>query len=64
VWFITGQSGSAKGNKKEDKNENEYERDMMPIPDHEVQDVLNFREKGDKRAEGQLPEHEAIKTTI
>ncbi len=39
---------------------------LMPIPDHEVHDVLNFREekKGDKRAEGQLPEHEAIKTAI
>lgn len=40
---------------------------LMPIPDHEVHDVLNFREeekKGDKRAEGQLPEHEAIKIAI
>jgi hypothetical protein len=54
VWFITGQRESVpKEIKRRTKMKTSMNETLMPIPDHEVQDVLNFREEEKKETKEQ-----------
>jgi hypothetical protein len=54
VWFITGQRESVpKEIKRRTKMKTSMNETLMPIPDHGVQGVLNFREEEKKETKEQ-----------